>query len=209
MKTYLKKYDLLKQVDLPSWEDIEKKVEKTLIEIKKCWFKENLNNTNEFLWDDQAKFWFTVEHLVWQLDDKIEMKNDEKGEKYDYTTIRNWRKVYVDIKWFKIAKGKEIDEIIDKKYKSFLQFEQVSLTYHYCIKNNIDIKDFYFEIVWWDGNKEWNLIRCLNDNLRLDNIITKLTPKYQNPFWTNWNEEQVLNYIVDLIQYNKDNNIVL
>ena len=209
LKTFIKEYDLKELLNNESIKEIKENTIKRIDWIHKdnIKFKENLNNTNEFLWDKSAQFWFEVEEILWFLDNKLERNEKETWQKYDFKTKRFNNDIFIDVKSFKTSK--EIETIIERNFKWYLQFEQILLSCKYCFDNKIDLKDFYFEIVYWDGNMEIKLYRLFHKNLNLEYIVTNYIPKFENPVNTNWNNEQVLNYVIDLVQKNKENNIII
>lgn len=211
VKTYIKEYDLKQLLTELDIEEINQKVIDRINYINQDNFKykENLNNTNSQLWWESAKFWFITEEILSILDINLIQNKKEMGQKYDFKTNRLNKVVYIDIKSFKIKEWKKIEEISQKKYKWYFQAEQIFDTYKYCIKENIEFKDLFFEVVWWDWNYEWKLYRCFNINMNLEYILTNYTPRFENPFNTSWNDKAILNYVIDLFQKNNENNIIL
>jgi len=194
--TYIKTYNLQKLLNKKDFEEIKEKTNKKIESILKKWFKENLNNTNKKIWDTACRFWYETEFILEKLDENVKIKEEENWEKYDYIREKNSIKKYIDIKSIKLWKWKTLDDIQKYKYKIYLQEKQVREAFLYCIKNNIDIENFYFEFIWYTGEKK-ELYRCFNKKYNIKHILENYKPKFENPFNTNWSSEKVLNYILE------------
>lgn len=76
--------------------------------------------------------------------------------KYDYT---KWEK-YIDLK--SINTNATLQDIVQKRFKTYLLQDQVVLCRDFCDENGIDYRDFCFEVLYWNGGGE-TCIRSFND----------------------------------------------
>jgi len=134
--------------------------------------------------DDSSRVhWYIAEDIIGRFtkDNNINFKSRWKENfwKYDFEKeLRNWWKVYYDVKVAKTEQIRSLNDIYNKakprNWNTLFSTEQLKSSMNFCKKNNIPFSSYNLVYWYWSWNYNDDIVLLFHKQFNLKYIIDRL-----------------------------------